>query len=562
MTNIHAAPLYKIASEAEGVWSIKYNDNVKDKNICLGDIGWNKNVAPGNYTLTLNMSGKISIFAANCNDRNAYFKSTSAPIYFFSYSSQSKKVSVTAKDFSWTYDDTKATQLNSYSYDQDFGPSDITIPFIVTSSSAETDLVATVSLDENQSYYDIKAITCNSATAKFNVQAPATETEFISVISNKLTSAQYPNYASGTWTLRIDRNSKAIQENATIRIEGFQPLINNSATFSGFLSGNPNCTYTNYQIEFDNLAVAGSNYYFPGNVPFEEVIWQNLFCGTGSQSGKRKYDQIKIIYSVLYYGQPSKQNEYNRSLTFSLIQYPSLPKITNDNYNSTYYNAIAHSLTCPVGTIPTLAIGAVGESISYQWYKNNVAIAGATTEAYTTPAITSSDNGAIYYCKVTNAAGTAQSTSATVKVCDPPNISGYLRNNRTITLSAGNDNFFPLSDKSVTGIYINWGDNSTEQKLLSTWVDLKKPCRSSTTAGCFWPTVLHTYSSTKTYPIKITYEFSSSEAVWTWVTIYTGIIPIPVPIKGWKTSTNRVLVSENTVLIPSLVPIVNLLLND
>lgn len=40
---------------------------------------------------------------------------------------------------------------------------------------------------------------------------------------------------------------------------------------------------------------------------------------------------------------------------------------------------------------------------SYQWYKNGVAISGATSSSYTTPALTAADDGATFYCLVYNA---------------------------------------------------------------------------------------------------------------------------------------------------------------
>src|SRR4029077_19438513 len=54
--------------------------------------------------------------------------------------------------------------------------------------------------------------------------------------------------------------------------------------------------------------------------------------------------------------------------------------------------------------------------LSYQWQKNSVAIAGATLSSYTTPATTSSDNGALFTVVVSNTAGNVTSSTATLTV--------------------------------------------------------------------------------------------------------------------------------------------------
>jgi len=54
--------------------------------------------------------------------------------------------------------------------------------------------------------------------------------------------------------------------------------------------------------------------------------------------------------------------------------------------------------------------------LSYQWNKNGTAISGATSSSYTTPATTSSDNGAQFAVVVSNTTGSVTSNSATLTV--------------------------------------------------------------------------------------------------------------------------------------------------
>jgi hypothetical protein len=54
--------------------------------------------------------------------------------------------------------------------------------------------------------------------------------------------------------------------------------------------------------------------------------------------------------------------------------------------------------------------------LSYQWQQNGVNIAGATSSSYTTPATTTAQSGTKFDVVVTNSAGSATSTSATLTV--------------------------------------------------------------------------------------------------------------------------------------------------
>ena len=55
-------------------------------------------------------------------------------------------------------------------------------------------------------------------------------------------------------------------------------------------------------------------------------------------------------------------------------------------------------------------------TLDYQWKKNGINIAGATSSTYTTPAIDIGDNGAVFTVVVGNSAGTVTSSNATLTV--------------------------------------------------------------------------------------------------------------------------------------------------
>jgi beta-galactosidase len=75
------------------------------------------------------------------------------------------------------------------------------------------------------------------------------------------------------------------------------------------------------------------------------------------------------------------------------------------------------SITVNAGSTATFTVVAGGAGpFTYQWLKNGVAIAGATSASYTTPTLASTDNGEVYSVIVGNASGTVTSTAATLTV--------------------------------------------------------------------------------------------------------------------------------------------------
>jgi hypothetical protein len=73
--------------------------------------------------------------------------------------------------------------------------------------------------------------------------------------------------------------------------------------------------------------------------------------------------------------------------------------------------------TVTVGKTATFSVVASGTApLSYQWQKNGAAINGATASSYTTPATTTSDNGATFLAVVSNSAGSVTSSTASLTV--------------------------------------------------------------------------------------------------------------------------------------------------
>ena len=75
------------------------------------------------------------------------------------------------------------------------------------------------------------------------------------------------------------------------------------------------------------------------------------------------------------------------------------------------------SQTVTTGQTASFSVTATGTApLNYQWSKNGTAISGATASSYTTPATSTSDNGALFTAVVSNTAGSVTSSAATLTV--------------------------------------------------------------------------------------------------------------------------------------------------
>jgi hypothetical protein len=97
--------------------------------------------------------------------------------------------------------------------------------------------------------------------------------------------------------------------------------------------------------------------------------------------------------------------------TLTVNPAPVAPSITTQPANQTVTAGQTATFTVvAAGTVP----------LSYQWQKNGVNVAGATSASYTSPATTTSDSGATFDVVVSNTAGTVTSAAATLTVNPAP----------------------------------------------------------------------------------------------------------------------------------------------
>jgi hypothetical protein len=138
------------------------------------------------------------------------------------------------------------------------------------------------------------------------------------------------------------------------------------------------------------------------------------------------------------------------------------------------------SQTVIAGQTAAFSVTATGTApLSFQWQKNGANIIGATSSSYATPATTAADSGAKFSVVVSNSAGTATSTNATLTVnaatrllsATPAslsfgNISIGGSSLLTSTLTNTGNSSVTVSNVSIVGAGLNVSGVATGQILL------------------------------------------------------------------------------------------------
>ena len=136
------------------------------------------------------------------------------------------------------------------------------------------------------------------------------------------------------------------------------------------------------------------------------------------------------------------------------------------------------SQTAVQGAAVTLTVAATGTApLSYQWYKNGAAYAGATNPSLLIPAATSADAGS-YYAVVKNSTGSATSTTATLTVASSaPSVSSFSPSSGTVgtTVTITGANF-----SGATGVRFNGVTASGFTVVSTTQITATVPAGATT----------------------------------------------------------------------------------
>ncbi|MFN0103455.1 MAG: PQQ-dependent sugar dehydrogenase [Bryobacteraceae bacterium] len=111
------------------------------------------------------------------------------------------------------------------------------------------------------------------------------------------------------------------------------------------------------------------------------------------------------------------------------------------------------SQTIPAGLPVTFSVTASGTApLTYQWQRDNVPIAGATSPSYTIASVTPADSGAQFRCVVSNAFGSATSDAAILTVAQPCSVEtnlSYQPDTLTVGLTVGT----PAPSRLVSALF-------------------------------------------------------------------------------------------------------------
>ncbi|HKW61802.1 MAG TPA: immunoglobulin domain-containing protein [Candidatus Acidoferrum sp.] len=118
------------------------------------------------------------------------------------------------------------------------------------------------------------------------------------------------------------------------------------------------------------------------------------------------------------------------------------------------------SQTVTAGQAATFSVLASGTApLTYQWQKNGLNIAGATSASYTTPATTTSDSGSTFAVVVSNSAGNATSNAATLTVNAAPVAPTITAQPTNQTVTAGQTALFTVSATGTAPLSYQWRKN-------------------------------------------------------------------------------------------------------
>jgi len=139
--------------------------------------------------------------------------------------------------------------------------------------------------------------------------------------------------------------------------------------------------------------------------------------------------------------------------------------------------------TVTAGQTATFTVAATGTApLAYQWQKNSVNITGATSASYTTPATTTADSGSTFAVVVSNTAGSATSSAATLTVNSgtaPPSVPTGLT--AGAASSSEIDLSWNASTGSVAGYKIFRGGSQIGTSTTTTFADMGLPASTSFT---------------------------------------------------------------------------------
>ncbi len=249
----------------------------------------------------------------------------------------------------------------------------------------------------------------------------ASGAQFTVVVSNSAGSV-----TSNAATLTV--NAAPVAPSITTQPSSVTITAGQTATFSVTATGTAPLSY---QWSQNGTAISGatsSSYTTPAE--------------TTSASGT----QFTVVVSN------SAGNVTSNAATLTVNPAPVAPSITTQ----------PSSVTITAGQTATFSVTATGTApLTYQWKQNGTSISGATAASYTTPAETTTDNGAQFTVVVSNSAGSVTSSAATLTVNPAPVAPSITTQPSSVTITAGQTATFSVTATGTAPLSYQWSQNGT-----------------------------------------------------------------------------------------------------
>ena len=154
------------------------------------------------------------------------------------------------------------------------------------------------------------------------------------------------------------------------------------------------------------------------------------------------------------------------------------------------------SQSVTVGQTATFSVAAIGSgTLSYQWKKNAIAISGATSSIYVTPATTASDNGASFTVVVSDTTGSVNSNAATLTVTSAPVGPTITTQPASRTVTAGQTATFAVTASGTSPLIYQWKKNGAAISGATSSSYTTPATTNSDNGSSFSVTVSNTVSS-------------------------------------------------------------------
>ena len=130
-------------------------------------------------------------------------------------------------------------------------------------------------------------------------------------------------------------------------------------------------------------------------------------------------------------------------------------------------------LTVTAGQAASFTVAAAGTApLAYQWQRNGVAIAGATAATYTIAATVLGDSGAVFRAVVTNVAGSATSSNATLTVVAAAPVLTITQQPANTSVVAGTSASFSVAATCSSGTLLVQWQRSSGSGAASSFADI------------------------------------------------------------------------------------------